>query len=150
MTSIFRSFMRALEPPGLQAVISRLMLAGMLVLIDSLVLLYLSSAVGGLMSVAAAAATSLVGALIVGSSFARHSRKALSYIRGGEYPGEEFTHLAGLFPSLILVCVPGLFTALLGSAIYLPPVRRLCGMLIHRRYRDSFDELYAYSRASEE
>jgi UPF0716 protein FxsA len=150
MNSVFRTFLRALHPEGLHIFISRLMLAGLLFLGDGLVLLYLSSRFGGLLSTALAAASSLLGALVVGSSFSRHSRLAMTSVAEGRYPRREFVHLSGLFFSLILVCVPGLFTALAGAILYLPPVRQLAGTVIHSRYGASFEELYAFSRAAED
>ncbi len=150
MTGLIRNFMRALEPPGLQSLISRILLIGLLILADGFLLLVLSSRIGGLYSLAAAASASLAGALVIGSSFARHSRLALLQIREGHYPGHEFVHLLPLFISLTLICIPGFFTDLTAMVFFLPPMRTAIGALLHKRFGASFSEIYNLSRMNEE
>lgn len=150
MNNMTRLFFRSLELPGLIALVSTTLFIGLMFMADGFLLLLVSSYTGGLAAIAATAVISLLGALLVGSSFHRHSRIALETIHGGVYPRDEFIHLSTLFVSLLLITIPGFFTSLIGGILYLPALRKLLGIMLHRKFEDSFREVYSFSRIQEE
>lgn len=146
---MIRFFLNTLQRTGTFVLISRLLSIGFIFLLDGFFLLYLSSILGGLLSLALMASLCLLGALLVGSSYRRHSRIATVQITSGVYPKLQFSHLTGLFFSLVFTVIPGLFSTLVGLLLYIPPFRLLFGTFVQKHFNQWYQELYGYARISE-
>lgn len=149
MHSIVVVFMKALSTAGLLILITNLLMFGLIFLTDAFLLLLLSTYTGGFMAVSYNAIASLLGALLVGSSFRKYSTRALRKVHDGIYPEREFIHLSSLFISLVTVTILGLFSLIVGLLLYLPPIRNYIGEIIHRKFKKEFNEVYSYRQMTE-
>ena len=150
MKSIVRIFLSTLENAGLLSFIVTMLMFGLIFLADGLLLLLLSTRTGGFMALGGSALISLLGVLLVGSSFKRYGRFAVKRIHTGNYPKEEFIHLSSLFISLIAVAIPGLFSSSIGLLLYIPFIRKIIGRGIHWKFNSEFREVYNYRRMIDE
>ncbi len=150
MNLLVRIFLRSMSISGIADLISKLLFFGLVFICDGLLLLMVSSTIGGFCAIALCAGISLATCIVVGSSFARHSRLARRDITRGNYPKDQFIHLGGLMLSLILGIIPGLFTSFIAGILYLPFSRQLSGKILHEKFSTEFAEVYNYQRMGEE
>ncbi|AHC13505.1 FxsA family protein [Salinispira pacifica] len=150
MKPLFSFLYGTLEFKGLSSFINRLMLLGLMFLVDGYTLLQCASVMGGVSSLTLTVSAALLGALIGGSSYHRYSIKLRSKISAGIYPRREFIHISALLPGLVLMALPGLGSSCIGFLLYIPPFRTAAGKIIYRRWESGFQDLYSFQRASED
>jgi len=127
----------------------QILLLSLVPIAEVLLLFRLASIIGEYLVLAVVASTGLVGVVLALYRFGRSLRAVRSKVQDGEYPGREFSRLAGaLFAGLLLV-LPGLFTDALGLVFFVPILRRGVGRLITQRIEPQLKEAYEYLKMYE-
>jgi UPF0716 protein FxsA len=120
------------------------LLYSLLPLAEIFLLIYLGDRIGNYFTLALAALTGLIGMLFALRGFRRNLEVLRQKIRDGEYPGQEFITLTGIFLAAILLLTPGFITDLLGLLLFVPVIRNGLGRLLIRLTRTDLKELYEY------
>ena len=120
------------------------LLYSLLPLAEIFLLIYLGDRIGKYFTLAIAATTGLIGMLIALRGFHKNLDVLKRKIKAGEYPGEEFVTLTGIFLAAILLLTPGFITDVLGLLLFVPAIRGGFGRLVIRLTRTDLKELYEY------
>jgi UPF0716 protein FxsA len=120
------------------------LLYSLLPLAEIFLLIYLGTRIGNYFTLALAALTGLIGMLFALCGFRKNLEALRRRIKNGEYPGEEFITLTGIFLAAVLLLTPGFITDALGFLLFVPAMRRGLGKLVIRLTRTDLKELYEY------
>ena len=120
------------------------LLYSMVPLAEIFLLIYLGDILGTYLILALTASTGLVGLLIALNSFQRNLKTLKQKIKDGQYPGEEFLTLTGVFAGGLLLLTPGFITDFLGFLLFVPAIRNGLGRLFIQKTQTSLKELYEH------
>ena len=144
-----RMLLRFLDQTFITKLLVLALLYSLLPLAEIFLLIYLGARIGNYFTLALAATTGLIGMLFALRGFRRNLEILKRKIRAGEYPGEEFATLTGIFLAAVLLLTPGFITDALGLLLFLPAIRGGLGRLLLRLTRTDFKELYEYLKLYE-
>jgi len=119
---------------------------GLLVLLDSYLLLVLARHFGTYLLLAGAAFTSLTAAFLTFRAYRFEVEKLGASIQVGRYPRREYIRMLGLLVGGGLLVIPGFATDLIGLLICIRPVGSLVGLLLERTFRARLQTLYEFLR----
>jgi UPF0716 protein FxsA len=139
-----RVLLRFFDRTFITKVLILALLYSLLPLAEIFLLIYLGARIGNYFTLALAATTGLIGMLVALRGFRKNLDILKRKIRDGEYPGEEFVTLTGIFLAAILLLTPGFITDMFGLLLFVPTIRRGLGRLVIRLTRTDLKELYEY------
>jgi UPF0716 protein FxsA len=116
---------------------------------EIVLILLVGDLIGRYLTLAIAASTGLLGALIAARQLRGLLDRARARIRAGVYPGPEFVDIAGVLVASLLLVTPGFVTDAIGLAMFVPAARKAVGGLITRRLQRRLTEVYEYLRLSD-
>lgn len=123
-----------------------LLLSSLVPLAEIFLYIALGNLIGNYLTLALAAVAGVPGALLALGQVQRTRVKLGEKIRTGEYPGREFTDLAGLLAGSLLLITPGFITDLFGYCLMIPIFREALGRAIVKKLGRSFRDVYEYLR----
>ena len=139
-----RTLLRFFDRSFITRLLLLALLYSLLPLAEIFLLIYLGDRIGNYFTLALAALTGLIGMLFALRGFRRNLEILKTKIRAGEYPGEEFVTLTGIFLAAVLLLTPGFITDVLGLLLFVPVIRSGLGRLLIRLTRTDLKELYEY------
>jgi len=139
-----RTLLRFFDRSFITRLLLLALLYSLLPLAEIFLLIYLGDRIGNYFTLALAALTGLIGMLFALRGFRRNLEILKKKIRAGEYPGEEFVTLTGIFLAAVLLLTPGFITDVLGLLLFVPVIRSGLGRLLIRLTRTDLKELYEY------
>ena len=139
-----RTLLRFFDRSFITRVLLLALLYSLLPLAEIFLLIYLGDRMGNYFTLALAALTGLIGMLFALRGFRKNLDILKRKIRAGEYPGEEFATLTGIFVAAVLLLTPGFITDVLGLLLFVPVIRNGLGRLLIRLTRTDLKELYEY------
>ena len=113
-------------------------------------LIVISGYIGSYLTIAAVAATALLGLAITSKSLTVVLREVHLRIESGTYPEEALKHLAGTLIAGVLVITPGVVTELVGFLFFIPILRRVIGTAAVKPMQSRLKELYEYVKLYDE
>ena len=144
-----RILLRFLDRSFITKLLILALLYSLVPLAEIFLLMNLGDRIGNGFTMALAATTGLIGMLIALRGFRRNLTVLKRKIREGEYPGEEFINLTGIFLAAVLLLTPGFITDALGLLFFVPATRGGFGRLLIRLTRTDLKELYEYLKLYE-
>ena len=139
-----RALLRFFDRSFITRLLLLALLYSLLPLAEIFLLIYLGDRIGNYFTLALAALTGLIGMLFALRGFRRNLEILKKKVRAGEYPGEEFVTLTGIFLAAVLLLTPGFITDVLGLLLFVPVIRSGLGRLLIRLTRTDLKELYEY------
>jgi UPF0716 protein FxsA len=139
-----RTLLRFFDRSFITRVLLLALLYSLLPLAEIFLLIYLGDRMGNYFTLALAALTGLIGMLFALRGFRKNLDILKRKIRAGEYPGEEFATLTGIFVAAVLLLTPGFITDVLGLLLFVPVIRSGLGRMLIRLTRTDLKELYEY------
>lgn len=116
---------------------------------ETYVALHVGGIWGAYLTVAAAAATGLLG-LILGSKLLKNNLTFVqAKLHDGIYPRREFDSGAGIFLAAVFLIFPGFITDIIGLVCFLPGLRIGFGRILTRKMDPNLREAYEYLKLSE-
>lgn len=134
------------HPVGVSRLFAAGLAIGLLILIDSYLLLLAARRSGTYLLLAASASMSLAGALLAYRSYRLQLEKVWDRIRSGAYPRLEYARLLALLVGGGFLILPGFGSDMVGLVIMLTPLRRLVGTLLEKILRSRLKTLYEFLR----
>lgn len=123
-----------------------LLLCSLVPLAEIFLYIALGNLIGNYLTLALAAVAGVPGALLALGQVQRTWVKLREKIRTEEYPGREFTDLAGVLAGGLLLVTPGFITDLFGYCLMIPIFREALGRAIVKKLGRSFRDVYEYLR----
>ena len=111
-----------------------LLLLTVVPLVELVLLLWLASVTGWLLTVLLVLGTGVVGAFLARHEGLRCLRRAQRQVAEGQLPGDALLDGVMILAAGVLLVTPGMLTDLLGFALLLPPFRRLVKRRIKYRF----------------
>ncbi|MFW5825938.1 MAG: FxsA family protein [bacterium] len=134
------------DPDRVLRLLSLGLLGALLMLADGYVLIIVSRQIGIYLLLAAVASTGLFAIVLVIAAYRAEVEQMWRTVRDGRYPRRHFRRLVPLLAAAFLLIVPGFVTDAVGIALVIRPLGWPLGVLVERRNRDRFRELYEYLR----
>jgi len=125
-----------------------LLLYSLVPLAEIFLFIYLGELIGNYLVLIIAAVAGMGGSLIALSQAQAARERLRAQLKAGRYPGREFTDLAGVIVSGILLITPGFITDLLGYLLMIPALRDAVRGIIRNKLDKSFKDIYTYLRLS--
>lgn len=116
---------------------------------EILLIFYVGEILGIYLVLATAAATGLLGFIVVSIFIGTLIKKIKSKIKKDEFPGREFYSLAGMFLCSICLIAPGFISDIAGLMLFFPFIRNCCGSQIVKKTEIPTKELYEYLKLYE-